>query len=117
MANPNASMANTSVAVVRKHVAFALSVNTAETTTSAIDFRGWAGGMFEVNGSITSITWYARIDHESASIEPAYDSTNTAITQTVADNQVYQLPTALFGADYIYPVTNAAGTLYVSLKG
>ncbi len=118
MANPNASTANTSVAVVRKHTAFSLAADTAESTTGIIDFRAWSGGMFEVNGaSTTTITWHVKIDHPSASIEPAFNSAGVAITQTVADNQVYEIPAALFGADFLYPVVNAAGTLYVSLKG
>lgn len=110
-----------STAIVRKHTSFSLSANTAASTTDIIDYRGFASGSFLVpNGSsITTVTWHVRPSSGSATAA-AYDgaATPVAVTQgNLAADRSYPIPTTLLGSDFLYPVTNAAGTLVFSLKG
>jgi hypothetical protein len=76
-----------------------------------------AGMVFVPTGStITSITWYATYT-EGGTFLAAYDQDGAAVVQTVAAAKAYQLPTALAGAYSLKAVTDADGTIYVSLKG
>ena len=96
-----------------------VAANTAESTTAEIDYRGYAGGSFNVpsGSSITSVTWYAKSGCLGDVHKPAQDSAGAAVTQTVAADKGYPIPIALFGRAYIKPVVNASGTLYFDFKG
>ncbi len=113
--------ARQSAEIVRKHTSFTLSANTAANTTDIIDYRGYASGSVYIpNGSsITTITWNVRASNNTATAA-AYDGAATpvaVVSGNLAADRSYPIPTALLGSDFLYPVTNAAGSITVSLKG
>lgn len=84
-------------------------------TTEALPYELAAGGELVIIGNITSLTWYAA-EKLGGTYKPAYDAANTAVTQTVAQNRSYPIPTALFGAGALKAVGNASGQVLVNLK-
>lgn len=96
-----------------------LALNTAEGTTAAglsvAEYQ--SGGIFVPTGSaITSLTYYGA-SYSGDTYLPAYDAAGNAIVQTVAAAKCYAMPATVFGFALIKIVTNAAGTVKVSLKG
>lgn len=86
-------------------------------TSGLIDFRNASGGTFEVDDAdLTTITWYTLSGADGATRVAANTEGGSAITQTVADNKSYAIPAALFGAAYLIPVGNNAGTIRVDIK-
>lgn len=98
------------------HVVSVLQVGSLEAAVP-IDFRNAAGGFFEVDDAdLTTITWYTLSGAEGATRVAANTEAGVAITQTVADNKSYAIPAALYGAAYLIPIGNNAGTIRVDLK-
>lgn len=99
-----------------------VSVTTSATTTPAISFSEFAGGTLYIptGSSITSLTFHAS-PHVGGTFYPAYDdssmSSPAAIVLTVAANRCYPIPSSLFGSGAFKMVSDAAGTVYLSMKG
>lgn len=86
-------------------------------TTGFIDYRGASKGFFEVDDAdLTTITWYSFSDADGATKVAANTAGGVAITQTVANDKSYEIPTTLAGAAYLYPLGNNAGTIRVDVK-
>lgn len=100
---------------------FAVSQNVAVTaslaTTAVIRWRDFFVGTIQVlEGSVaTSLTWYSCAT-EDGTFLPAYDSSGAAITQTIAANRSYQIPTTLVGAGYLKAVGNDVATIIATMK-
>lgn len=81
-----------------------------------IPFGSYAGGCFFIaSGSITSIAPYGAMTLTGTYV-PLYDSSNTAVSRTIAASRGYALPDECFGWKFLKLVANAAGSLYVMLK-
>jgi hypothetical protein len=87
-------------------------------TSPKIPFGAAAGGILIVDAvsSATTITWHVAFDVE---LTPRpLNADGSAVTTTIAANNAYTLPDALFGAPYIVAVVNAGtATFRVSVKG
>lgn len=102
---------------------FALSQNVDVTaslaTTEVIGWRDFVVGTIQVSavtGSASSLTWYTCATADGTFL-PAYDSSGTAVTQTIATGRSYPIPSALVGAAYLKAVANAGtATLIVTMK-
>jgi len=102
-----------------------IAVTTDISTTNPVGFESCAGGMVYIpsGSSITSLTFYISPSDESTAANrlPAYDdssmSTPAAVVLTVAAGRAYPIPSCLFGCGAFWMVGNAAGTVYVTLKG
>lgn len=99
-----------------------VSVTTSATTTGEVNFSEFAGGTLYVptGSSITSLTFYVAPGIGGTYLA-AYDdssmSTPAAIVLTVSAAKAYPLPSSLFAAGSLRMVGNAAGTVYLTLKG
>ena len=97
----------------------AVTLNTATSTTEEIRLGSYSGGFVYLPtteaASVTSLTWYVA-EKPGGTYHPAYDEDGVAVTQTVAHTRAYAIPSSLFGAAAIKAVSNAAGTVSVSLK-
>lgn len=97
-----------------------LSLTTAVGTTDELDMRMAAGGTVHIpsGSSITSLTYYAAPEPGSSSVySPLYTDSGTAVTQTVAADRVYDMPSAVAACGAVKIVANAAGAVKVTLKG
>lgn len=88
-------------------------------TSPPIPFGAMAGGMIIVDAvasGATSITWHVAFGPE---LTPRpLNADGAAVTTTIAVNNAYTLPDALFGAPFIVAVTNAGtATFRVAVKG
>lgn len=94
-----------------------VTLTTSSTTTEEIRLGNYSGGFVFIpaGSSVTTLTWWVA-EKASGTYFAAYDEDNAAITQTVAASQANAIPSALFGAMAIKAVSNAAGTMAVSLK-
>src|SRR4030042_3586482 len=105
-------LSNTIPAVAVSHTAIGSS--------EEIIYGGYAGGMVFVptvaGVDITVLTWYAA-EKPGGTYLPAYDSTGTAVTQTVSHTKAYPIPAALAGCRAIKAMGDASGSIAVSLKG
>ncbi len=83
------------------------------TTTARILRDGFPMGSVHVpNGSpVTTITWYGTNIAALAGVA-GYDQDHVAVTQTVAADQICELPTSIACFKFVLPVTNADGALY-----
>jgi hypothetical protein len=101
-------------------------------TTPELNFEESAGGLIRIptGSNITSLTFHAacwadpsksgageRQVIPAPTYSPLYDSTNTAVTRTVAANRAYALPPECFGAGGIKIVADAPGSVEISVKG
>ncbi len=98
-----------------------VAVTTALSTTQEIPFGNFTTGRVyvPVGSGITSLTWYDNYVPGGtclASQDGALPAA-AAIVQTVAAGKSYPIPFDLVGAVALKAVGNAAGTIYVSLKG
>lgn len=104
--------------IERKQVGLTASLTTAIGTTEAIDIAGAASGSIGVptGSSITSLTYW--VSHDGTTYIPLYAVDNSAaVTQTVAQTRAYPIRSEAFGAKFLKIVADAAGSVYVSLKG
>jgi len=103
---------------ITRNTRFSITVamTTSATTTEVITYDQYAGGgvLIPTGSTITTLTWHASAD--GTTFAAASDEGGTAIVQTVSAAKAYELPSALYGWRYIKAVTNAAGTVYISLK-
>ena len=110
-------MVNSAV-MERKQWQLTAALTDAIGTTEAIDIAGAASGSVGVptGSSITSLTYW--VSHDGTTYIPLYTVDNAAaVTQTVAQTRAYPLRSEAFGAKFMKIVVNAAGSVYVSLKG
>jgi len=95
-------------------------VATASAATSPkIPFGSAAGGVLIVDAvasGATTLTWHVAFGQE---LTPRpLNADGAGVTTTIAANNAYALPDALFGAPFIVAVTNAGtATFRVSVKG
>lgn len=88
-------------------------------TSPKIPFGSAAGGVLIVDAvasGATTITWHVAFGQE---LTPApVNADGAGVTTTIAANQAYVLPDALFAAPFIVAVTNAGtATFRLSVKG
>jgi hypothetical protein len=95
-----------------------VALTNSATTTEEIRLGNYSGGFVFIpaGSSVTTLTWWVA-EKAGGTYFAAYDEDNAAITQTVAASRATAIPAALFGAIAIKAVSNAAGTMAVSLKG
>ncbi len=88
------------------------------TTSSSpeIDISKYAWGEVAIptGSAITTLTYY--IAMPSGTLFAAYDSTGSAVAQTVAADRAYPIPAAVFGAAIIQIRASSAGNVKISLK-
>lgn len=85
-----------------------------------IDFREFAGGSIEVpsGSSITTLTFYGSTSYGTGATHLAlYDTSNAAVTMTVAAQRIYPIPSTCYGLAAIKLVGNADGTVHIFKKG
>ena len=101
------------VKIIGSNADVAVACTSDSTTTARILREGYPLASVHVpNGSsITTITWYGTNNVTLAGVA-GYDQDHVAVTQTVAADQICEVPSAIGAYKYILPVTNAAGTLY-----
>jgi hypothetical protein len=99
-------------------VAGPFTATNSASTSPKIPFGAAAGGIIVVDAvsSATTITWHVAFDAE---VTPRpVNADGAGVTTTIAANQAYVLPDALFGAPYIVAVVNAGtATFRISVKG
>lgn len=88
------------------------------TTSSSpeIDIAKYSSGQVSVLTGETVVTLTYYIASPSGTYYAAYDASWSAITQTVAADKSYPIPSALFGAAKIQIRGNVAGNLSIDLK-
>lgn len=123
MSNPAISRAYADAgSVLGQAVTVPNALPSTPTKDQQIRFSEYSGGEIYVpTGSpITSLTFYVAPKFDGTYVA-AYDSSSmaapAAIVLTVAAARAYPIPADLFGAGAILMVGNAAGTVYVTLKG
>tara|TARA_R100001594_G_scaffold137007_1_gene179730 strand:- start:510 stop:833 length:324 start_codon:yes stop_codon:yes gene_type:complete len=95
-----------------------VTVATAIADSDEIDYGEFARGQIHVpsGSSITTLTFHT--SHKpGGDYEAAYDSSNAAVTMTVAADRSYPIPVDLIGARVFKMTGDAAGTVHLSLKG
>jgi hypothetical protein len=99
-------------------VAGPFTATNSASTSPKIPFGPVAGGIIIVDSvsSATTITWHVAF---GAELTPRpLNADGAGVTTTIAANQAYALPDALFGAPYIVAVVNAGtATFRISVKG
>lgn len=95
-----------------------VTVDTTAAASEEINYGGYSGGMVFIpaGSSVTTLTWWAA-EKPGGTYLAAQDRDSDAITQTVAASESHPIPIDLYGCRAIKAVTNAAGTMAVSLKG
>jgi hypothetical protein len=83
------------------------------TTTPGINFGSSSAGQVRVptGSSISSLTWYC-----GDSINGPWYPCNSAPVTTISAGQSDLIPAACFGAHWLLPVGNAAGSINLDLK-
>jgi len=94
-------------------------------TATEIDMRGYSGGtvLFRAGETIVTLTFYvaekdagAFLDGEAGTYEQLYDTSNAAVSLTVAADRAYPLPAEVFGCHFLKLIGNAAATPDITLK-
>lgn len=95
-----------------------VAVTDALATAQEIIFSDQAGGRVYIpsGSSITSLTWYDAPE-PGGTFLASYDEYGTALAQTVAAEKSYEIPVSLAGAGALKVVGDAAGTIYLAIKG
>ena len=104
--------------VMQRHTADQnVVVGATEAASGAIDYSDSAGGTMQVpsTASYVTLTFYSCRTADGIFL-PVYDSSNAAVTRTVAASRAYALPDELFGSKWIKIVGDAAGLMGLSLK-
>jgi len=87
------------------------------TTTAEINKQGYSHGTVQnVTGSSVTVTYYAAMPSASATTNTGtsgtayalYDQDIVAVTQTIATSTIVELPSAIAGAAFLVPVSDAA---------
>jgi hypothetical protein len=107
---------NSKIARQSRHEEKALTTSAA--TTPETDFLGVAGGTVYIptGSTITTLTYHAA-PQPGGTFLALQDSSGAAVTQTVAAEKAYDMPAAVFGVGALKIVANAAGSVFLSLKG
>jgi hypothetical protein len=94
-----------------------VSVTDAIATCEVIPMGSFAGGAIIIpsGSSITSLVPYG-CHTATGTYVPLYDSSNAAVSRTVAASRGYALPDECFGWRYLKLLGNAAGTVLLNLK-
>lgn len=94
-----------------------VAVDTALADAERIDMQESAGGTIFVptGSSLTSLAFYG--SHDGTTFLALYDSSNAAVTRTVAAARAYALPDECFGCRFLKLVGNADGVVNMSIKG
>ena len=89
----------------------------ADDTTPEIALEHFVSGeiILPTGSTITTLTYYVA-EKMGGTYWPAYDASGSAVTQTVAAERAYPLPTAIFGAAAVQIQGNAAGAVFITLK-
>ena len=88
--------------------------------TPRVSFADFAGGAVRLPAasSITSLAFYgAERDDDLATFAELYDRSGEAVTLEVAADRMTELHDAVFGCAAIKIVADAAGQVFLSLKG
>lgn len=96
-----------------------VALNTAVGTTEEIDYTQVVGGSihFAAGAGSTSITYHASYDDGTTYTEAWDDAATPAVlTRTVAAAKSYPIPDALFSAEKIKIVSDAAEDAFLVLK-
>ena len=95
-----------------------VSIATALASSSEIPYASYERGQIIVpaGSSITGLTWYVA-EKVNGTFIAAYSDATTAVEQTVEAGRAYSIPSALAGAASLKAVGDAAGDVYVNLKG
>jgi hypothetical protein len=103
--------------MVRSPTVNTYSLVTTSADTPAIPFGDSAGGIIQLpaGSSITSLTFYAS-STESGTYAQLYDSSNNAVSRTVAAERAYALPDECFAARWLKIVVNVNGTATLTFK-
>lgn len=92
---------------------------TSGATTSPRQAFGPSAGaiMFVSAGNATQVNWHVARGSDDVPL-PLYDATGAAVTQAITNGRAYEIPTSLFAARYIVPVTSAGtASIIISHKG
>ncbi len=94
-----------------------VALNTAVGTTEAIDFTDVVAARIHISGSTTSLTFHESYD-DGTTYSAAWDdaATPAALTRTVATGRSYPIPDALFAAEKIKIVSDAAENAFLVIK-
>lgn len=87
-----------------------------DATSPEIDISHAASGEISIPHSATYVTLTYYIAAPSGTLYAAQDTSGSAVTQTVAADKSYPMPSVLFGAGKIQIRANAAGNIIVNLK-
>lgn len=97
-----------------------ITITASVATCEAVDYQGSAGGEIYVpaGSSLTTLTFHVARKPEGT-FHAAYDgeAPPAAVTLTVAAEQAYPIPDAIFGAGAFKMVGNTTGSVTVTLKG
>jgi hypothetical protein len=94
-----------------------LTITDSIATCEELPFGSFAGGSIIVpsGSSLTSLTPYG-CNEPGGTYVPIYDSSNTAVSRTVAASRGYAIPDECFGFRFIKFLGNTTGTIKVNLK-
>jgi len=88
------------------------------TTSSSpeIEISKYAWGVVAIptGSTITTLTYF--VASPAGTYYAAQDTAGAAVTQTVAADKRYPIPSVLFGASRIQIRANSAGTVHITLK-
>lgn len=100
-------------------VSAAVTATNSASTSPKVPYGAVAGGMIIVDSvasGATSITWNVAFGQENT--PRPLNADGAAVTTTIAANNAYTLPDALFAAPFIVAVTNAGtATFRIAVKG
>lgn len=87
------------------------------TTTPVISFGHAIAGEIRIDAGEAMVTLtYFSCNTKDGTFYPCRDSSGTAITQTVAHTNAYQLPASIIGRKFIRITANAAGDVYLTTQ-
>ena len=95
----------------------AASVTNAVGTTAKIEVKGLTKGCMEIpsGATINTVTWYGTTNAATAATAvPLTDNGNTAVTQVVAANNIYELDSAVFSLPFAVPVATNDAALTIT---
>lgn len=98
--------------IARESTAYpAITLTTNPATTGGLSLSVSAGAMLMVDsvsgGGAVTISFYAKADSRETDSYLLVDSANAPITQAVQAGRCFELPSGLFAARWILPVTDS----------
>jgi hypothetical protein len=106
------------MALLRYPINLNLTLVSTEADTEAIPFGDSAAGVISIPAGATaaSLTFYVS-DAKDGTYVQLYDSSNNAVTRTVAAERAYALPDECFAARWLKIVPDVNTTATLTLKG